>query len=106
MFNFVARYLIEWSGKIYKGVLDHLWSLPLFFLVSNNIEVLDHLGSFIAIPSNLYVAVPVITDEDAHSSIIGEFSSRAFAKIYGQTRRQIRVLEETFDSILADGSLF
>ena len=32
LFNFAARYLIEWSGKIYKGVLDHLWSLPLFFL--------------------------------------------------------------------------
>ncbi len=40
--------------------------------MSNNIEVLDHLGSFIAIPSSLYVTVPVITDEEAHSSIIGD----------------------------------
>ncbi len=31
-FNFVARYLIEYSGKIYQSVLEHLWALPIFFL--------------------------------------------------------------------------
>ncbi|MDE6758616.1 MAG: ClC family H(+)/Cl(-) exchange transporter [Clostridia bacterium] len=32
VFNFVARYLIEYSGKIYQAVVDHLWAIPLFFL--------------------------------------------------------------------------
>lgn len=32
VFNFGARYLIEWSGKIYQSVLNHLWAIPLFFL--------------------------------------------------------------------------
>lgn len=30
-FNYIARYLIQWSETIYKGVLQHLWALPLFF---------------------------------------------------------------------------
>ena len=32
VFNFGARYLIEYSGKIYQSVLDHPWAIPLFFL--------------------------------------------------------------------------
>lgn len=32
VFNFFARYLIEYSQKIYQSVLDHLWALPLFFI--------------------------------------------------------------------------
>ena len=31
-FNYFARYLIQYSQKIYEGVLAHLWALPLFFL--------------------------------------------------------------------------
>lgn len=30
-FNYFARYLIQWSETIYKGVLEHLWAIPLFF---------------------------------------------------------------------------
>lgn len=30
-FNYFARYLIKWSETIYKGVLEHLWAIPLFF---------------------------------------------------------------------------
>lgn len=32
VFNFGARYLIEYSQKIYQAVLEHLWAIPLFFL--------------------------------------------------------------------------
>ncbi len=32
VFNFFARYLIEYSQKIYQAVSEHLWALPLFFL--------------------------------------------------------------------------
>ncbi|MDE7328224.1 MAG: chloride channel protein [Clostridia bacterium] len=32
VFNFGARYLIEYSKKIYEAVLTHLWAIPLFFL--------------------------------------------------------------------------
>ena len=32
-FNFVARYLIEWSGKIYQAVTEHIWGLPLLFFL-------------------------------------------------------------------------
>lgn len=31
-FNFFARYLVEWSGKIYSAVAEHLWALPLLLL--------------------------------------------------------------------------
>jgi len=31
-FNFGARYLIEFSQKIYSATLTHLWALPLFFI--------------------------------------------------------------------------
>ena len=32
VFNFFARYLIEYSGKIYQAVIDHLWAIPIFFI--------------------------------------------------------------------------
>lgn len=32
IFNFFARYLIEYSDKIYQAVLTHPWAIPLFFL--------------------------------------------------------------------------
>lgn len=32
LFNFVARYLIAYSQKIYQLVLENLWAIPLFFL--------------------------------------------------------------------------
>ena len=32
LFNFGARYLIQFSGQIYKSVVEHLWAIPLFFL--------------------------------------------------------------------------
>lgn len=39
-FNFFARYLIEFSQKIYEGVLENLWALPLFFLFLAGLAVL------------------------------------------------------------------
>ncbi len=32
VFNFVARYLVEVSGKIYQSVITHLWAIPIFFI--------------------------------------------------------------------------
>ncbi|MDE6276441.1 MAG: chloride channel protein [Clostridia bacterium] len=32
VFNFVARYLLEVSGKIYQSVIAHPWAIPIFFL--------------------------------------------------------------------------